>query len=352
MLKRLTLHNYTVFPDATIEWSPGINVIVGENGAGKSQLLKLAYSAAWVSAMQGKSQRQSKEELQKRMADKLLDTCRPEALGRLVSRQQGRNRCDIAVDFQGDADASFAFSFATNARTEVRLESAPTSHLQAPPIFIPTREMLSIFPGFVAAYEDRQLEFDDTYYDLAKALAGSARKKHSAKVQALIEHLESLMDGHIRQESGRFYLFPNRAGTGKIEIPLVAEGLRKLAMLAYLLINGSLRGKSTLFWDEPETNLNPKLMVSLANALVELAEQGYQIIIATHSLFILRELEIAQMSRNARIPARYIGLALDSNSERVRVEQSREIAGLDTLVVLDEHLHQSDRYLALGEAHA
>lgn len=349
MLKRLAVRNYTVFTDAAIDWSPGINVIVGENGTGKSQLLKLAYSAAWVSAAQDKAARQTKEELQKRLADKLVAICRPEYLGRLVSRQQGRNRCDVGIEFVAPSEASYSFSFATNARSEVKLEQAPSAYLKAPPIFIPTREMLSIFPGFASVYENQHLEFDETYYDLAKALNGNARKKHVAKVQQLIETLEKLMDGHIRLDAGRFYLFPNRNGTGKMEIPLVAEGLRKLAILAYLLINGSLQGRSTLFWDEPETNLNPKLMVRLAHALVELAEQGYQVVMATHSLFMLREIELAQMQRKARVPARFIGLALDG--ETVNVEQNNDIAGIQTLVLLDEELNQSDRYLAQGGVH-
>lgn len=44
MLKTLTLKNFTVFPTAELEFSPGLNVIVGENGTGKSHLLKLGYA--------------------------------------------------------------------------------------------------------------------------------------------------------------------------------------------------------------------------------------------------------------------------------------------------------------------
>ncbi|WP_281258757.1 hypothetical protein [Avibacterium endocarditidis] len=43
-----------------------------------------------------------------------------------------------------------------------------------------------------------------------------------------------------------------------MEIPLVAEGLRKLAMVARLVATGTLLDKGCLFWDEPEANLNPK----------------------------------------------------------------------------------------------
>lgn len=347
MLKTLTLLNFSVFdqPNTSISWSPGLNVIIGENGTGKSQLMKLTYSLSWVSAQQKKSVRQTKDELQRRIADKLVATCRPEYLGRLVSRKASRNRCDVSVQFSGNPKASFRFSFATNSRTEVKIEAQPESYIDSPPIFIPTREMLSIFPGFTSVYEDQHLEFEETYYDVAKALNANARKKHSASVQALIEKIEGLLEGHVKLESGRFYLLPNKAGQGKIEMPLVAEGLRKLAMLAYLLINGSLRNRGTLFWDEPETNLNPKLMVVTAEALIALAQQGYQVIIATHSLFLLRELTI-QLSKQSKPGAtRFIVLAKENES--VRVSQADTIEGVDPLVMLDEELCQSDRYMDL-----
>jgi AAA15 family ATPase/GTPase len=49
MLKSLNLENFTVFADARLEFSPGINVIIGENGTGKTHLLKAAYclNRAW-----------------------------------------------------------------------------------------------------------------------------------------------------------------------------------------------------------------------------------------------------------------------------------------------------------------
>jgi len=87
-------------------------------------------------------------------------------------------------------------------------------------------------------------------------------------------------------------------------------------------------------------------MVVTARALFSLAQQGYQVVLATHSLFMLRELEILQMQKKAAVPARYIGLSL--NEEDVRVEQSDDIADIQTLVLLDAELHQTDRYMALS----
>ena len=51
MLKSLHLKNFTVFSDSRFTFGKNLNVIVGENGAGKSHILKAAYAAIAVSAV-------------------------------------------------------------------------------------------------------------------------------------------------------------------------------------------------------------------------------------------------------------------------------------------------------------
>jgi hypothetical protein len=71
---------------------------------------------------------------------------------------------------------------------------------------------------------------------------------------------------------------------------MTAEGFRKIGVLQRLLSNGSLNPGTTgpLLWDEPESNLNPKLMKDLVLALLELARNGQQIILATHDYVLLK----------------------------------------------------------------
>jgi len=348
MLKTLKISHFTVFSEEQFQFEPGINVIIGENGTGKSQLMKLGYVLSVISYAQKQAQRKGKDEWQRAIADKLIAVCQPESLGRLVSRQQGRNRCEVKIVFKDPATAGFDFSFATNSKSEVRLESIPSKNIVSPPIFIPTREMLSIFPGFAATYRNRELEFDETYYDLALALEARPLKgKRTDLASSLIDALEKLMKGRVGFENGHFYLYPFEEGKGRIEMPLVAEGIRKIAMMAFLLINGGLKERGTLFWDEPETNLNPKLMQSLAHALVVMAHSGIQIILATHSLFFLRELDIALMEKKYRkVGRRYTALAL-KNGE-VCVSQSDSLDNVDPIAILDADLEQSDRYLDIS----
>jgi len=50
MLRSLHFENFTVFPKANFTFGKNLNVIIGENGTGKIQVLKTAYSAIAVSA--------------------------------------------------------------------------------------------------------------------------------------------------------------------------------------------------------------------------------------------------------------------------------------------------------------
>ncbi|HZJ96241.1 MAG TPA: AAA family ATPase, partial [Oligella sp.] len=93
-------------------------------------------------------------------------------------------------------------------------------------------------------------------------------------------------------------------------------------------------------------NLNPKLIKLIAKVIYSLAANGVQVFIATHSLFLLRELEIIAANENdTRFTQRYFSLNPEGGS--VIIEQGNELADLQTLVMLDETLQQSDRYMEL-----
>ena len=126
-----------------------------------------------------------------------------------------------------------------------------------------------------------------------------------------------------------------------MEIPLVAEGIRKLAMLARLIATGALLDRGYLFWDEPEANLNPRLIKEVAKSIVNLADHGIQVFIATHSLFLMRELEILHATRVKKV--RCFGLHL--NRDGVHVSQGDAVSEIGSIASLDEELQQSDRFM-------
>ncbi|MBC7544826.1 MAG: ATP-binding protein [Candidatus Sericytochromatia bacterium] len=347
MLKTLDIKNLTVFSEARLTFASGLNVIVGENGAGKTHLLKLAYSVlatSWEEGRKPQTVAPTKTLLQTRLADKLINVFRPETLGRLARRKQGRERCDIAVAFKKPSQ-DITFSFATNSQSEVSIEKLPKEWIKAAPVYLPTRELLSVFPNFVAVYEGRYLEFEETWRDTCLLLGAPLRKgPREAQSRELLDPIERAMGGSIELDrNGRFYL--KTGAGGRIEMPLVAEGLRKLGMIARLIAAGALLDKGCLFWDEPEANLNPRLIKEVARSIVDLCRSGLQVIIATHSLFLLRELDIILANESGQdVDHRFFGLHFSDDG--VVVEQGPSVDDIGDIASLDEELAQSDRFLA------
>ena len=99
------------------------------------------------------------------------------------------------------------------------------------------------------------------------------------------------------------------------------------------------------FWDEPETNLNPRLIKLVAEIIFRLCKNGIQVFIATHSLFLLRELEIlSQKDEFNTTKTKFF--ALDRSGNGITLQQGESVDAIDPIATLDESLMQSERYLA------
>jgi energy-coupling factor transporter ATP-binding protein EcfA2 len=345
-LKQLKINNLTVFQQADFAFVSGLNVIVGENGCGKSHLLKVIYALIAASAEEGlkaPGTAPTKTVLQKSYADKLIRVLRPESLGRLARRRQGRERCELSLRFD-DPALDTTLNFASQSKSEVQIDRLASAWQDKAPVFMPIREVLSSYHWMPALYRTTHVDIEENLIDLCDLLGAPALKGPGEKqIAELVTPLEAAMGGRVVLDSnGRFYV--QVPGNGRMEMSLVAEGLRKLAMLARLIITGSLLDKGYLFWDEPETNLNPRLIKLIARTLVDLSHHGIQVVVATHSLFLLRELDMLSKSTAYQgLKSRYFALRVDHDG--VELEQGRQVDDLRTLILLDEELSQSDRYM-------
>lgn len=126
-------------------------------------------------------------------------------------------------------------------------------------------------------------------------------------------------------------------------MPLLAEGLRKFAMLARLIATGEFLESGMLLWDEPEANLNPRLLRPIAQTILELSRQGLQVFMATHSLFLLRELELLLAESNHQPQQVPMFFGLHPGDEGVNVQCGSELASIGSIAALDEELDQEDR---------
>lgn len=331
------------FRDISVGLAPGLNVIVGDNATGKSQLLKLLY-AGTKSLFEAETL--TKRELSSAIASKLIGTFRPESLGRLARRVQGTGRTSVDIKYSGIREP-LGFSFSSRATREVIMDRLPDRPLEDEPVFLPSHELLSLAATFVALYNTRETPFEETWRDTAELLLRPAlRGPRGKRANTLLEPFSDLLQGGtVFEKDGRFFL--NQPGIGNLEAPLLAEGHRKLAMIVRLIASGVLLEGGYLFWDEPEANLNPTSQRAVAHALVHLAAQGSQIFVATHSMFLLREL---QMSAHDIAP-RYIGLerrrndAENAAAAEVTAQSSDDLDEIEFIAALKAEAEQSERYL-------
>jgi len=159
-------------------------------------------------------------------------------------------------------------------------------------VFIPSMDMMGHTKGFREAYNSVVLDFDLTCYDILNLFNLKSRVTANGSVpDASHSRLANLLGGEIVADdsSGRFFL---KTATGRTDMPMVAEGLRKIASLVRLQSNNWLVPGSTLYWDEPEVNLNPILMQVLIESVLSLSRHGVQVFLTTHSYVVLKELDL------------------------------------------------------------
>ena len=282
-ITRVKLENFTVFESLDLEPSPGINVLVGANGTGKTHLMKVCYAACDVS-----------KSLDFFM-DKLLSVFLPseisgEKFRRLV--RGGKDKRDWSARIFGGESILEVLTFASSqGRMFANPEpGSPWSSNPIESVYIPTKDMLANAPGFRSLYAAREIHFEEIYQDiLDRAYLPPLRNPDEVVPSRVLEQLEAELGGKVITHGEEFFLSGEQ---GEIEFTLLAEGLRKLGLLWLLIRNGSLRPGAVLFWDEPETNLNPKLYGVVIDVLLELQRLGVQIFLATHDYVILRELDL------------------------------------------------------------
>jgi energy-coupling factor transporter ATP-binding protein EcfA2 len=339
ILKALSVKNFGLFSSENLDFSPGLNVFIGRNGCGKSHLLKLLYTLVkecGTSPSNGSAL--ESEKLENRLAKKLARVFRPDEdrIGRLVQRAAGTKNAEVSATFSNGKKCGFKLS----SRDKISEVKGDVGGLQEA-AFLPSREVLALFEGFIAAYEKRELSFDETFYDLCVALSASQlRGRRDETLDALADPIESEIRGKVSLEGGRFYV----SGTdGSIEAHLVSEGWRKLAALAQLIVNGTLTRNGFLFWDEPEANLNPRMVVQISETLLRLANQGIQIFVVSHDYLLTSRLSLASEYPNAipedqRCPVKFFGLARRGSDEKgVAVSSGSKLADLKDNPIIAEY---------------
>lgn len=305
-ITHIRLENMTAFATFDQSFSTGVNVLIGANGTGKTHLLKTLYAACAVTAG---------EDAEKGFSLKFRNVFNPYEgrIGRLSRRQSTSVKTRVVVTREGGSKLAAEFSNHTNKAEDIRVTGETgwkKERLES--AYIPVKEMLAHAPGFLATASKREIAFEEVYVDIIKRaflpkLLGPTDKDRTR----LLIALQKAIEGKVVAK-GEYFFLKNKQGD--LEFTLLAEGMRKLALVWLLIQNGTLLSGSVLFWDEPEANLNPSLMGEVVEVILELQRLGVQVFLSTHNYVLLKEFDLRKKAGDA---VRYISLFRDDSESVV-----------------------------------
>jgi predicted ATP-dependent endonuclease of OLD family len=329
-IERIGLKNFTVFKDVNIKFSEGINVFVGENGMGKTHIMKVLYSACQAASVNVS------------FTHKLVRTLLPDdsKISRLSTRKLGSSESTkIRICGKNDSDSNARILDTTfNHKTKkydapvIGEEGWETSFNGASSIFIPAKEILSHSYNLPAAVAKNNVMFDDTYVDVINSAKIDISVGRNSQIKnAMLNKIEKMTDGKVLYDESKdeFYL---KKGQSKQEFNLVAEGIRKMALLWQLVKNGTLEKGSVLFWDEPEANINPVHIAVVVELLLMLQREGVQIFVATHDYFLAKYIDI---KRTEEDKLQFYSLYTEGVNEDIKCEEAEQFGYLDNNAILE-----------------
>lgn len=342
-LSKIKLENFTVFEKEEIAFSPGLNVIIGENGAGKTHLMKLLYAA-----LQSADPKVS-------FPHKIVRCFQPDdyRIARLVRKEGKDMGANVKVSFRNkieDSEKTLSTSFEKHAKGWNALIKGEDGWKAAtngvPSTYIPAKEILSNAYNLPAAVEKNNVVFDDTYLDIINsAKVDLSVGKDSPEKKKIMGELERIVGGKALYDANKdeFYL---RTGQTRLEFPLLAEGLRKVALLWQLVNNGILKEGSVLFWDEPEANLNPANLPTIVDILLMMQRNGMQVFVTTHNYILSKYIDVRSTKEDE-----VAFLSLYKTDHGAKCERDVSFVGLKHNSIMDNFIslygEQMDKVMAV-----
>jgi len=293
LIKKIEIENLTVFNTLAIDVSSNLNVFIGRNGTGKTQLLKFIYMTL-ISSIKRGDWKQSQLGLWKKdnLSEvffgskfaqignfKLLFDKETE---RVYELKKGASLSEFDPQFPHVYN-----EFITNKGDLDIFEKISRKN-----VFIPAKDMLTHSKGLLEMEEhyEKSMPFDRSYLDIINKARQWKLDKMPHLAKAIAPILEDLMEGVVEIHSEAFFI-KNRDNK-LIPFAHEAEGIKKIGLLWQLLMNGNITTGSVLLWDEPETNINPHLIPELVKIILELSRNGVQIFLSTHDYFLSKYLEV------------------------------------------------------------
>ncbi|MEG2521233.1 MAG: AAA family ATPase [Christensenellaceae bacterium] len=285
-IDKIYLKNFTVFRDADLRFAKGINIIIGENGTGKTHLLKLLYAFLDVEC-----DATTNNSYTAVFARNILNFfCNNNSVSHMCHFQNDEKEDALTVSVS-TPEKEWVFS-AKNFKPDGYINDffEATEKKKASAVFIPTKDMMTHAKGLPEMYASKRTPFDATLIHIINHAKSWELKEMPDFAKTILPKLESLMGGTVVLENEEFYI--KKTDGTMVNFAVEAEGLKKIAVLWQLIMNESITKQTVLLWDEPEANINPIHIPVIVEALLELQRNGVQIFVSTHDYVLAKYFEI------------------------------------------------------------
>ncbi|MDR1193901.1 MAG: AAA family ATPase [Peptococcaceae bacterium] len=286
-ITRVEIRDFLVFKgEFAADFCPGVNVLIGGNGSGKTTLMKVMYAACQFSGGGDKTW------------DKKSGVYdRGDDFSRVFSNHF------IAKPGEYSAKVVVAGKELRTASDGHRFRGLGGGYPKVNTLFIPVTNVLAHAEGMLELNSKYKIPFDQTEIDMLVNIGLPDAREVSPLSKLLLKKIGGIIYGEVVNLDGVFYV--KKSDDELIEAALDADGYNKFGLLWKLLRNGLLEPGSVLFWDEPEASVNPELIPTLVDILLELRRGGVQIFVATHSYDVARWFELSVKPGDA---LRYLNL--------------------------------------------
>jgi energy-coupling factor transporter ATP-binding protein EcfA2 len=292
-ITRIKIKDFLVFKgEFAADFCPGVNVFIGGNGSGKTTLLKVLYAAC-----NGKATESSLESINNYL---------PQYLGTTAF-----NGDAVEIEYSNGSTIHWRLK-RPGIKNGISDSAAFTARMAIVPnaVYIPEKDLLEHSKGLLTFIEQKQTGFSLIYKNVLLAAQDIPLREQSSMQKEIGHKIAAVIGGDVHWDKGDGSFYTMKTDGSRIPFATEASGYKKLGYLGLLLSSGQLEPGAALFWDEPENSLNPELIPTLTDILLELQRGGIQIFVATHSYDIARWLEL---NRTAGNMLRYFNLRKTGN---------------------------------------
>ena len=216
MIEQLVVRHFTLFQKARFSFGEKLNIIIGENGNGKTQILKLLY-ALTKSAYSSRPGAYAA-----RVNDVPAEAETSWTIARNLEKVFNVDLANLQSHGVHDAALSCRMDYVTERRQKSAIQfghfweqkfstfdqsfSIYPHMLTHIPIYLPARELLSIYPHFLSLSERYNLPYDGTYQDTIKLLGLPYLNEVPKAFKRIVNLLEKKLRGEIYldPQAGRF----------------------------------------------------------------------------------------------------------------------------------------------------